>query len=265
MDPLNIYHPNKYNFSIVGKIDCPLHNNFGIELAIVIKGELKMKIENEAFTLTEGQGIFIYPFESHDYVCGEDCKYISILLSEKTINVFFDNIGSKYCELKNRLFIAPYKTIDYFVFLINNYKTSNYEEDDTLLLNVISPFLFLIKKQCKFSNENVYNNAFTSAINYINNNLQNELMLKKIAESIGVNPSYLSRTFSKNAKMNITKYISIRRCILASHYILTTKKSITEIGLEVGFNSIRNFNRTFLEYFDLSPKEYKCLCESKIK
>ena len=43
----------------------------------------------------------------------------------------------------------------------------------------------------------------------------------------------------------------------ACHLLLYTDRKIADISEEVGFGSIRSFNRAFLKLIDLTPAQYR--------
>jgi transcriptional regulator GlxA family with amidase domain len=54
--------------------------------------------------------------------------------------------------------------------------------------------------------------------------------------------------------MTFTKYLNSLRVIEAIKRLSEKKKSVTEISIECGFGTIRNFNRVFKEITGYSPK-----------
>ena len=94
-------------------------------------------------------------------------------------------------------------------------------------------------------------------LGFIEKNFSNEITLDDIARSVGVNPSYLSRTFSDKIGYPITKYINEIRVDYAKSLLLSTDTPITDIAFSSGFKSIRTFNRVFMEHTGTTPKEYR--------
>ncbi len=251
-------HPKRFYCRKIGCIDNAVHTNFEIEIPIVTKGQLTMHINGKKTVLQKNQGVFVYPFETHDYYGDENLEYISVNFALDLIDLFFKYVGRGYTE--ERLFNVPDKIIEYLRYQENTNSESNNifnDYNDSFILSILGPIFFCIKKDCTFTNKQVFENSFLLALKYINENLDRNISLSKIAKQIGVNPSYLSRTFSLNAKMNLTKYININRVVKASILLKTTNKTIIDISYEVGFNSIRTFNRLFLEYFNQTPSVFR--------
>ena len=78
-----------------------------------------------------------------------------------------------------------------------------------------------------------------------------------IANTLGVNHSYLSRRFKAEKGITITKYINTQRINLAKRLLLNKELNISEIAFNVGFGSIQHFQRIFRDVEDCSPSEYR--------
>ena len=64
--------------------------------------------------------------------------------------------------------------------------------------------------------------------------------------------------FTKNCEMSFTRYVNLLRCTYAAERIRGEKeRTLSEIAYEVGFGSIRNFNRAFFSCFGMTPKDYR--------
>ena len=53
--------------------------------------------------------------------------------------------------------------------------------------------------------------------------------------------------------MHFSRYVNLYRVERATNLLMNTDMSITEIALSSGFQSIRSFNRVYLELTGLSP------------
>ncbi len=95
------------------------------------------------------------------------------------------------------------------------------------------------------------------AEDFIDNNLDEDLSLKRISDAVGVHPSYLSRSFNSEKGISLTKYINQKRIDHAKQLLLDRKLTITEIALSVGFNTIQHFGRVFKEVEGCSPSDYR--------
>lgn len=250
-----IPHPERFSLRTCGRIDCPEHTNFGIEIAIVKTGVLFMRIEQEDYTLTPGQAVILYPYESHDYRGDSALKFLSVLLNGDANDLFFR--FTDYRRTTDRVFTVPQPMIDFLDYMEQPAGLPGSGNDDTLIMSVLAPILHCLKQQLQFSGERTYQSAFMQAVNYIDAHYADGIKLSEVAEAIGVNPSFLSRTFSKNAGMNLTTYVNVRRVILAANMLKNTTDKIAGIAEKVGFGTVRSFNRAFMQHFSVTPVQYR--------
>lgn len=255
MNLLNIYHPERFAFRTCRKIDCPEHTNFGIEIAVVKSGVLFMRIENEDYSLTQGQAVILYPYETHDYRGDSSLAFFSVLLNGDANDLFFR--FTDYRRTKQRLFTVPQAVIEYLEFLEQTENSEDLENDDMIIISVLAPIMRCLHGQLQFSGERTYQSAFMQAVSYIDANYATGIKLTEVAEAIGVNPSFLSRTFSKNTGMSLTTYVNARRVILASHMLMITNDTVADIAEKVGFGTVRSLNRAFIRHFEMSPARYR--------
>ncbi|MBO9592702.1 MAG: chromate resistance protein [Niabella sp.] len=88
--------------------------------------------------------------------------------------------------------------------------------------------------------------------------MQFSLDLKKIAAELELNPSYVSRTFSKHFDdLNFGDYVRKVRIEKAIHLIQTTSYSLTEIAYLTGFSDQSHFTRIFKKSTGKNPSAYR--------
>ena len=95
------------------------------------------------------------------------------------------------------------------------------------------------------------------ALDYIDQNLTEELQLKKIAREATMSPAYFSTLFKKLNGLTPWEYVQSKRIELAMEKLVSSNQNIAEIALDCGYNSISNFNRRFKAITGLSPGDYR--------
>ena len=92
---------------------------------------------------------------------------------------------------------------------------------------------------------------------YIDLNYTKNISLQIIADEFYLNPSYLSRIFSENYQIGISKYICQLRIEKAKQLLVSTNHLITYIASECGFNSVCNFKISFKREILIPPSLYR--------
>ncbi|MCA1021024.1 helix-turn-helix transcriptional regulator [Halobacillus litoralis] len=92
---------------------------------------------------------------------------------------------------------------------------------------------------------------------YIFQNLTKDLTLKGIAETLNVNPNYLSGMFTKETGGSITQFINQQRITEAKELLCITEHSLMDISMLLGYNSQSYFTRVFKSVEGIGPKEFR--------
>lgn len=87
--------------------------------------------------------------------------------------------------------------------------------------------------------------------NYIKENLEGDLSNKKLASVANVSEDYVGQYFKMLTGINPQDYIEYQRMEKAVNLLRTTKKSIREIGHEVGYKDTAYFCRRFKMMFGI--------------
>ncbi len=100
-----------------------------------------------------------------------------------------------------------------------------------------------------------YNNQVDSIIEYINDNIMNEISIDNLASNFYLSSSYICRIFKSTTGTTINKYITARRISIAKS-LLTDGESVNAVCEKCGFNDYSNFLKTFKKAVGVSPKKY---------
>lgn len=95
------------------------------------------------------------------------------------------------------------------------------------------------------------------AVEYIENNLKNDLSVERIANHIGYSLYYFSRIFSKTTGHSPYDYIMRRRLSIAAKKLINNEQKIIDIAFEYQFNSHETFTRAFTKMFNYLPSHIK--------
>lgn len=92
----------------------------------------------------------------------------------------------------------------------------------------------------------------------IQDHIDTNLSLKELSKGLDVNPSYLSREFSRYFEnMSFGDYIRKQRIEKAIELMKNPSYSLTEISYLTGFSDQSHFNRIFKKQAGQNPSEYR--------
>jgi len=93
-------------------------------------------------------------------------------------------------------------------------------------------------------------------IAYVAENYREDITLKQIADEMGYEVHYVSRCFHSVIPMHFSRFVNLYRVDAAAELLKRHDMSIAEIASESGFQSLRSFNRVFLETTGKTPRNY---------
>ena len=96
-----------------------------------------------------------------------------------------------------------------------------------------------------------------TAIDYINDNLSEDLTLGEIADAARLNPFYFSRIFRQSTGTSPHQYVLQRRVERAKRLLLDRRLSLVEVALVVGFQNQSHFTALFHRLTGVTPKTYR--------
>lgn len=94
------------------------------------------------------------------------------------------------------------------------------------------------------------------ALEFIDEHIEDKLLLNDIANDLGYSPFYVSRMFSQIMGISIVSYVRMRKLQYAFSD-LQNCKTILEVAYQYGFESHEGFTRSFKRFFGFSPKAVK--------
>ncbi len=240
----NDYLYNQYDVNL--NFSMHLHNNF--EFVYVYEGEMKITIEQQTYSLTQGKGCLILPNQIHSYATPE--------YSKSYLCVFSNNyIGSFYLNATNFISDCPVFAFDRpeLIDLLSKPNLNKY-----LLKSIFYYIVGLFDSNSHYLTKNNTNRDLISKIlNYIENNYLHNITLLSLSKELGYDYNYLSNILSQQLNIRFLSLINEYRINHARHLIQSTDKSITQIAIESGYDSIRTFNRNFIALVGMSPSDFK--------
>lgn len=94
-------------------------------------------------------------------------------------------------------------------------------------------------------------------LEYIEENYNERLTLKQLAEESFYNPNYLSTLFKEYVGKTFSEYVTEKRMESAIELLRSTDQSIEQICYQVGYSSRKQFYRHFRAYTGVTPKQYR--------
>ena len=98
--------------------------------------------------------------------------------------------------------------------------------------------------------------AFNQLMDYIENNLNEELTDSIISQTTGLSPYHFRKMFLFMTGMTLNHYIKQRRFSIANQELISGQ-TVTDTAFKLGYQSVEGFSRTFKEWSGYLPSEVK--------
>lgn len=115
-----------------------------------------------------------------------------------------------------------------------------------------------IFQYCKMSKVKENKDRIFEVVKFIEQNLDTNLNLDELAAIACFSPFHFQRIFKELVGESPKQLIKRLRLEAAAHIIvLSPEKSMLEIALKMGFNSLEAFSRAFKDYYSVSPDTFR--------
>jgi len=237
--------------------DFPIHIHNAVEVCVMLEGTCRVLYENRKFPIGAGDIFFAFPNQPHGY---EDntgtVRYLLILPVKPHLEMFYKPLTETVPE-SPVLRKGTWEHLGLFEILQLGARDADKASAEVMqgyFAVIVGKLLSLMKLK---HNDRDSENILRSILLYIHAHYREPINRREIARAIGYNESYISHVFSQVLHMSLAQYINTLRIDDAQNLLRHTKRSVTQIALELGFGSIRSFNRVFLQQTGMTPKEYR--------
>ena len=253
-----------------------IHYHSLIEISLILRGQGIYKINNNTYTIQDGDIFFYRPNEAHCItdIEEEGMELLNLHISPYYLYTNFQNaLNSNYIKIlaanfplkSNKLndTLSPEQLDEVKRLILSIRREMENKKSDyvTFICNYISAILILISrsyKNAKFSQKEKQSyQKLIQGIKYIDSHFKDNITLEKIAQKVGYSKCYFSSIFKQCMGMSLWDYICIKRIEEALTQIKTTDKNIADIALDCGFNNAVNFNKLFKKYTNVTPNFFR--------
>lgn len=250
------------------------HSHGYYELYYLMDGECNFFIHDNVYRLTKGTIVFIPANILHKTTYLNQCThqriyieftldYVSDVIESIGLQQFKDNLYCKFFNIPPN-FIKPINHL--YENMLNEKEHPGKFSDceiklyfQQLILLLISQFhtSILGSSDAAVSSVEVVDNSIQQAMNYICAHYTEPVCLNDIAKMLHLNASYFSKKFKTVNGFGLNEYLNTVRINHAERLLLETKKTITEIAFECGYDNSNYFGDAFKRLDGISPSEFR--------
>ena len=245
-----------------------------IEFTLILSGKIEYQINDTAYLLSEGDGIFGNSNSLHTgrRIDDSQCTYLSITFHPRFLYGYENSIlQTKYVSFitanDSWSSLSLKQEIEWQKHILDTlkeiYTMSQNPADDyeitvhQKLLDIWHKLYLYYSVQPERGNKTlIHVQRLREILTFIHENYDTEISLDDIAESSSLSKSECCRFFKKHMNMTIFDYILYYK-IQKSLPLLVTDQSITDIAFTVGFSSASYYTQIFKRYMKCTPLQYK--------
>ncbi len=229
-------------------VECVRHLHLEAECILVTQGTVHVLQSGADTVLTAGEALFLKPLSIHGFHTPSN-SYCTILIFPT--DLVPDFTAARFSP-------SPFQPSEALVKQLQNADVKA-SEDLLHLRALLYPLCCEIADKTPSSAGNYTEDGTLNRVEqYIWENLSTPLSLKAVAIATGYNPSYLSRMFRQTKGVGYLEFVNMLRCGRAVRLLSSSDSmSVSEIAYQVGFESIRTFNRVFLQRYGITPTQMK--------
>lgn len=161
---------------------------------------------------------------------------------------------SRFCVQAGLDITVSYTISDIYIRMADSAKTV--DELISIQRNCVRDYC---KRMRDIKKKNVISKHIVIAIEYIREHIQENLTIDTIAETLNLNPSYLSKLFKQEMQISISQYIREEKIKIACDMLRHLNVSSLDIANFLGFSSQSHFIQVFKKQTGYTPEEFRKL------
>lgn len=248
-----------------------LHFHNCVEIGIIHKGNYLLYVEDQCFSLQQGDIFFLPPYTMHIGIPDDQdnitsCEYLYLLPDVLLHDFFQDYIPDTLLPYQFENFPVSFSSSSYpeiytsvaLLLDILREQKINYDiEVKGLVLTLMAELSRTLPKHAQYAPDNEILPILLPALHYVNQHYSSNLSIDFLAELCHISTSHFHKLFKHSLKQSPTHYIQHIRLSKACELLHNTEDTILMIAFAVGFTSLSNFNKQFQKRYHQTPRQWR--------
>jgi AraC-like DNA-binding protein len=248
------------------------HSHDYLELAFVLSGDGRYRIEDELYTVTEGDLIIFNPGVRHQALFLKEAEVSTTEFFVGFSDIQIEGYEKNYCPLPGgqTIYHTTGEVRQKLFRIVSAMEAENALRKEGLyfmLKAYLMQMLIVVLREemtqgkpqpgCAFESVN-RKHVVEQIVNYFEDHYAQKISLDQIAENMYLSPFYISKIFkSEVGDTPIRHLINIRLEKALDLLESGSSLSIQEIAASVGYDDAYHFSKLFKKRFGASPSSFK--------
>ena len=254
---MDVIYENKTRLiehSITGGLVSFAHLHKELEIIYVRKGKAVAYADKNSYLLNAGDMFIAFPNQVHYYRTVIRGEFMVLIFSP---DILYD-VSSKISKSKPDINCFTSLDDGNLKDIFDSIYSLDGEYKNIAISGYLNVFMSRILPKLRLQTVDTENNsAFFNVIDFCTRNFKDDITLDIVAEELHLSKYYISRLINNRLKQNFNEYINNLRISEACNLLRATDAKIADISEDVGFGTIRSFNRAFKLIMGMSPAEYR--------
>ena len=251
---MKLFHQNKYlqQLSHRYNLNFAMHLHDALEFVWLRQGSCRVLTSAGSYLMEAGQLFISFPHQLHGYEDSQDVDAMLWIIPEKPyLDSYADVLSTNYPT-------HPILSVEPLLPLLELLFSEPKDVSAPILQGyaqlIIGKLLQLMPLTPATAGSA---DALQTILLYLADHYREDLSREEIAAAVGYNASYISHIFSNTLHITLTGYLNMLRLRDARQLLITTSTSVSQIALQLGFSSIRSFNRAFSAEMGCPPSAFR--------
>lgn len=230
------------------------HLHKELELVYVKKGRCRAIANTKVYELSDGDVFLTFPYQVHYYLDSMHGQYYVHAFPASTLTTLESTINNN--ELIDNVFHIDNASIEasYFSKITEASGPYAVAERFAYLILIMSRLLVQSNMKSMMQSSGM---TVRSILEYCSTHYAENLSLDTLAKQLHLNKYYISHSINRQINMRLSTFINSLRIDAACKLLQNSEKRIAEIAQAVGYETIRSFNRAFVDIAGCTPKQYR--------
>ena len=245
---------------------CFPHAHSHIELILVLKGQLFLSVDDAECVMDADTVGVIMPYQIHSYHPIGDTTTFHIACPPEYINEYNQLFsGKRFSPFIVPTTLATRTLVEEIAVLEEKKRVDRSKMLDSFKSKAFIYFaLSELLCRCELvPTEHMSYDVYRKAIVYITEHYTQDISLLSVAQHCGITTPHLSRIINSQGNTSFSDIVNSLRVFEAKRLLEQTTLPISQVALDVGFGTIRSFNRVFQKYFNCHPRDLRSHAQSQ--
>ena len=260
----NIYREKADGFFCIEKsngiYDFGANLPMSVKIVLLYEGKTKVWVDSKSAEIANAKdAIIVFPDQKYRFETIEPEKYIFITADIKRLGELLGVLSSNIPA--SGVIKGAMNDIELSELAKSTLKAYTMEQSEyrgTVIKGYVIALLgkmLSMTELCKVEIER--DDTLSEIVRYCNLHFREKLSLEILENDLHISKFYISHVINEKLGEGFNEYVNAIRINEACRLLLESDKSIKEISTEVGFGTVRSFDRVFLQKKGETAREYR--------